>query len=450
MPQKNDLEIIEITGMTHEGNGVGRLSDGMAVFVPSAAQGDRLSVRIVKMQKSFCYGRLEEILAPSPSRCVPDCAVASQCGGCAFRHISYEAELAHKQAFVEENMRRIGGFSLTCEPILPSPEVEGYRNKAQYPIRTQAGTLAAGFFAPRSHRVVNSHACRLQPPVFEQILETALDYMRENGVEAYDEATCKGVVRHLYLRRGARSGEMMVCVVANAAALPAERQLVERLCACDERIVSILLNQNTDDTNVILGKKQRVLFGKETIDDLFCGLQISIAAPAFYQVNSPAAERLYALAAEYAQLTGNERLLDLYCGAGTIGLSMAKQVKELIGVEIVPQAVENARHNAAVNGVQNARFLRADAAQAAAQLAREGTQPNVVVLDPPRKGCDAATLAAVAQMNPQRIVYISCNSATLARDAALLCESGYTLSRCRPVDLFPRTAHVEACALLVK
>ena len=450
MPQKNDLAVLEITGVTHEGCGVGRLQDGMAVFVPGAAENDRLQVRLVKLQKNYCYGKIEQILAPSPDRITPDCPVSTRCGGCVFRHISYEAELRHKQAFVQENLRRIGGFSLCCEPILPSPQENGYRNKAQYPVQQGKNGLIAGFYAQRTHEVVDARDCRLQPAGFSKVLEAVLAYMQENHLPAYDEKTGRGLVRHLYLRQGARSGELMVCLVVNGKSLPAENRLIERLLGTKLPIVSVVLNENRQNTNVILGNKTRLLYGKETIADDFCDMRFSLSAQAFYQVNSPAAEQLYALAADYAGLTGQELLLDLYCGAGTIGLSMAAKAREVIGVEVVPQAVENARENARQNGIKNARFLCADAAKAAASLEQEGAHPDVVVLDPPRKGCDPETLEAVARMNPQRVVYISCNSATLARDCALLCERGYRLERCRPVDLFPRTVHVETVCLLSK
>lgn len=449
MPKKNETAVLEITGMTHEGSGVGRL-EGMAVFVPGAAEGDTLEVRIVKVNKTHCYGRLEKILSPSLDRLVSDCPVSRRCGGCVFRHVTYEAELGYKQRFVEENLRRIGGISLECEPIVPSPKVDGYRNKAQYPVRALEGKLCAGFFAPRSHQVVDHRSCRLQPPVFEALLNAVLEICTENKIPAYDEESGKGLLRHVYLRQGAHSGEIMVCLVCNGDAFPKADALADKLRETDAQVASVLLNVNSQSTNVILGERTRVLAGKGTIDDTMCGLRFSLSPQAFYQVNTEAAERLYAVAAEYAALTGAETLLDLYCGVGTIGLSMAAKARQIIGVEIVPQAVENAVKNAAANGISNARFFCADAGEAAARLADEGIRPDVVVLDPPRKGCDQKTLEAVARMAPGRIVYISCNSATLARDCALLEPLGYAAMRCRPVDLFPRTAHCEVCMKFVK
>lgn len=446
MVKKNETVALEITDMSHEGSGVAR-HEGMAVFVPETAVGDQITARVVKVNKTYCYGRVEEISVPSPDRIEPDCPVSRRCGGCVFRHVSYDAELRYKQRFVQQNLARIGGLTLECEPILPSPMTEGYRNKAQYPIRLQKGKLCAGFFAPRSHEVVDCHFCRLQPQIFGELLERVLAFCEEMKIPAYDEGTGKGVLRHVYLRQGAHSGEIMVCLVCNEEFVHGE-QLAQMLRETVPETVSVLLNINRQNTNVILGPETRVLSGKAAITDEMCGMRFSLSPYAFYQVNTLAAERLYGLAAEYAGLTGKETLLDLYCGAGTIGLSMAAHAKEVIGVEIVEQAVQNAAANAAANKISNARFFCGDAGEAASRLATEGARPHVVILDPPRKGCDEKTLCTVAKMNPARIVYISCNSATLARDCAYLEKLKYSAVRCRPVDLFPRTAHVE-CVMLM-
>ncbi|MCI8650461.1 MAG: 23S rRNA (uracil(1939)-C(5))-methyltransferase RlmD [Anaerotruncus sp.] len=450
MPQKNEIAQIRIEDMTQEGSGVGHLQDGMAVFVPHCAVGDLLEVRLIKINKTHCFGRIEQVLQPSADRISPDCPVSRRCGGCVFRHVSYPAELGYKQRFVQENLRRIGHLALQTEPILPSPLVDGYRNKAQYPIRMQQGRLTAGFFAPRTHEVIDCVSCRLQPKAFAQILQEILDFVQEQAISVYDEASQTGLLRHVYLRCGQHSGEIMVCLVLNGKTLPKQELLVQRLLQREPQIVSILLNINEQNTNVILGAQMQRLYGKPFLTDRLCGVEFCLSPHAFYQVNHPAAELLYGLAADYARLDQTQTVLDLYCGAGTIGLSMAHRCKQVIGVEIVAQAVENAIENARQNQIENARFLCADAAQAAAQLAAEGVRPQVVILDPPRKGCAAALLETVAQMAPQRVVYISCNSATLARDCAIFAGLGYQLGRCRPVDLFPRTAHVEAVALLEK
>ena len=449
MMEKNQIISMEITGMSHDGNGVGHF-DGIAVFVPDSAVDDVLSVRIVKVNRTHCYGRIEQIVTPSPDRISPDCAVSRRCGGCKFRHVSYEAELRYKQEFVQSNLRRIGGFSLEVEPIAPSPQQDGYRNKAQYPVRLQKKELCAGFFAPRTHEVVDCHNCRLQPQKFETILETVLAFVKSYGITIYDETTGKGLLRHVYLRYGQECGETMVCLVVNGDRFPHSDELVKTLLDCDQQIVSIILNMNTQNTNVIMGETTKLLYGKPFITDTLCGVSFDLSPLAFYQVNHDGAQQLYQIAADYAGLTGREILLDLYCGAGTIGLSMAHRCKQVIGVEIVPEAIQNAISNAAKNGIRNARFFCADAAEAAERLSGEGVRPDVIVLDPPRKGCDAAVLQSVAQMGPDRIVMVSCNSSTMARDCAILRDLGYRMQRCRPVDLFPRTNHVETVVLMSK
>ncbi|MDD3193970.1 MAG: 23S rRNA (uracil(1939)-C(5))-methyltransferase RlmD [Oscillospiraceae bacterium] len=448
MLQKNDLISLTITDITNEASGVGRY-EGMAVFVPGTAVGDCLEVRIVKVLKSYAYGIVERMLAPSSDRAEDRCPVSRQCGGCSLRHISYEAECRIKESWVTEHFRRIGGIALTPLPIQPSPAQSGYRNKAQYPVRRGAdGRVQIGFFAPRSHRVIENLFCDLQPRFFGEILKWIQHFLEEYQISVYDEDTHRGLVRHLFLRWGEKTGETMVCLVVNGQSLPHASTFVQQLTAAFPQIVSIQLNINPAKTNVILGAECQVLYGKPTISDILCGIRLELSPLSFYQVNRSGAEKLYGIAAEFAGLTGQDVLLDLYCGAGTIGLSMASQVKEVIGVEIVEAAVQNAKENAQRNGIQNARFLCDDAAGAAQTLAREGLRPNIVLLDPPRKGCDAAVLAAIGQMAPDRVVMISCNSATAARDAAILCQGGYEATRLQAVDMFSRTAHVETVVLM--
>ncbi len=449
MLQKNQLITIKITDMTHEGSGVGHF-DGIAVFVPKSAVGDVLSVKILKVNRTHCFGKIEQVITPSPDRIKPDCAVSRRCGGCVFRHVSYQAELRYKQEFVQSNLKRIGGFDLEVEPIAPSPLQEGYRNKAQYPIRMQKNKLCAGFFAPRTHEVIDCHDCKLQPKPFQSILETVLSFIKEYKISIYDEQKGMGLLRHLYLRYGQESGEIMVCLVINGNEIPNSTELIQALLACNSQIVSILLNRNTQKSNVILGKTNKLLYGKPHISDTLCGVYYDISPLAFYQVNHDGAQQLYQIAAEYAGLTEKDTLLDLYCGAGTIGLSMAHQCKKVIGVEIIPQAIENAISNAEKNHIKNAQFFCADAAKAAERFAREGVHPNVVIVDPPRKGCELSVLHSIAKMNPERIVMVSCNSATMARDCAILRELGYMMQKCRPVDMFPRTAHVETIIMMTK
>ena len=447
MLKKNQIEEAEITAMSSDGNGIAKI-DGMVVFVPYTAVGDKLKIRIVKVQKNYSFGIIEEILQPSPDRVDDHCPVYKKCGGCAFRHISYEAELRHKAEFVQSNLRRLGGLDPVMLPITPSPLVQGYRNKAQNPIREYDGKIEAGFFAKRSHRVISCASCDLQPAFFEQILEYTKQFLEEYHISAYNEQTGKGKVRHLYIRYGEVSGEVMVCLVVNSERLPHAAEYVEGLLKVCPQVVSVVLNINREQNNVILGQKCITLYGKDTIEDTLCNVRFELSPLSFYQVNRQAAEKLYRLAAEMAQFEGNELLIDLYCGAGTIGLSMASKVRELIGVEIVPDAVENAKENAKRCGVENARFICADAKEAAAQLAAENLHPDVIVVDPPRKGCDLEVLQAIAAMAPKRLVMISCNSASLARDCKELKALGYHLEKAAPVDLFPRTTHVEAVALL--
>ena len=447
MLKKNQIEEAEITAMSSDGNGIAKI-DGMVVFVPYTAVGDKLKIRIVKVQKNYSFGIIEEMLQPSPDRVDDHCPVYKKCGGCAFRHISYEAELRHKAEFVQSNLRRLGGLDPVMLPITPSPLVQGYRNKAQYPIREYDGKIEAGFFAKRSHRVISCASCDLQTAFFEQILEYTKQFLEEYHISAYDEQTGKGKVRHLYIRYGEVSGEVMVCLVVNSERLPHAAEYVEGLLKVCPQVVSVVLNSNREQNNVILGQKCITLYGKDTIEDTLCDVRFELSPLSFYQVNRQAAEKLYRLAAEMAQFEGNELLIDLYCGAGTIGLSMASKVRELIGVEIVPDAVENAKENAKRCGVENARFICADAKEAAAQLAAENLHPDVIVVDPPRKGCDLEVLQAISAMTPKRLVMISCNSASLARDCKELEALGYHLEKAAPVDLFPRTTHVETVVLL--
>lgn len=447
MITKNQEHIIEIVGMTNEGNGVGKI-DGFTAFVPLTAVGDRARVKVVKVCSSYCYARLEEILEPSPDRIPVDCAAFSQCGGCVYRHISYDSELRIKQQQVQDAFERIGGIQTDYLPIFAGERINGYRNKSQYPLAVNAeGKPYAGFYAMRSHRIVPCDRCLLLPDRFEVIKRKILQFIEDNHISIYDEQTGKGLIRHIYLRHAEKTGEIMVVLVCTRKRLPHADRLIELLSA-DPDIVSIVINVNDKNTNVILGESCFVLYGKEQICDILCSNKINISPLSFYQVNRDQAERLYEIAASFAGLTGSEILVDLYCGAGTIGLSMAKQVKQLIGVEIIPQAIENAKENAAQNGISNAEFICADAAKATQMFLRRGLQPDVVIVDPPRKGCGESVVDDIALMKPEKVVMISCNPATAARDCAMLQSKGYRCVKVQPVDLFPRTAHVETVVLL--
>ena len=452
--QKNQILTLRIERLSSDGSGVAHSADGEAVFVPGTAPGDEARVRIVKDCGRYAFGILDELLTPSPDRIPVDCPVADPCGGCSLRHLDYAAELRAKQESVLDAFRRIGGLEVPVLDILPSPEVDRYRNKVQFPVGVDKnGAPCIGFYAGRTHRIVPCPDCKLQPGVLNEIGNALCAFFAQQGIRPYDEQSGKGLVRHIFLRRGAHSGQIMVCLVCTRAKLPHAEQLCTALREQFPAISTILLNVNAKNTNVILGGENHILYGPGYIEDTLCGVPVRLGPLSFYQVNTLAAERLYGVAAQYAQLTPDDTLLDLYCGMGTIGLSMADQCRELIGVEIVPEAIESAKANAARMGetvAAKSRFFCADAGQAATQLAAEGLHPDIVMLDPPRKGCDEATLSAVVRMAPRRVVYVSCNPATAARDAAWLEKNGYHAEKVQPVDLFPRTKHVEAVLLLTK
>ncbi len=448
--KKNQLVDLTIESVASDGNGVGRI-EGMVIFVPFTAPGDVLRVQLVKVLKNYCFGIVREILRPSPDRREDGCPVYHKCGGCCYRHVRYESELLWKQQSVTDNFKRLGGIELDFESIVSSGQCSGYRNKAQYPVAVdEQGHVRIGFFARRSHRVMHCTDCDLQPAFFAKILDCIAAFIEEKKIPVYDEKTHKGLVRHVYLRHAEAMNETMVCLVLRSAKLPFAGELVERLRAVCDSLCSVVINVNPSRTNVILGERCVTLFGSDTITDVLCGVKVQLSPRSFYQVNRRGAELLYQKAAEFADLQGNEVLLDLYCGAGTIGLSMAHRVKRLVGVEVVAPAVENARQNARINGTQNAAFLCDDAAGAVRTLAKEGLQPDVVILDPPRKGCGEDVVRTVAAFCPQKIVMISCNSATAARDCKLFGELGYAVTRGAAVDLFARTAHVECVVLLEK
>ena len=451
--QKNQIIPLTIQRLSSDGSGVGHW-EGEAVFVPGTAPGDSIQARVVKDCKRYAFGIVQKLETPSPDRIPVDCPVAGPCGGCSLRHLRYEAELRAKEASVADAFRRIGGLNVPILPILPSPEVDRYRNKVQYPVgRDKDGHLCIGFYAGRSHRIVPCADCKLQPVLLNQIGSTLCSLLEQYGVQPYEEQSGKGLVRHLFLRRGAHSGQIMVCLVCTRPTLPHVEEIVGQLCRQFDAIRTVLINVNREKTNVILGPENRVLYGPGFIEDTLCGVPVQLGPLSFYQVNTPAAEQLYAAAAEDAAPGPEDLLLDLYCGMGTIGLSMVNRCRQLIGVEIIPEAIQSAKANAARMGADVAtksRFFCADAGAAASRLAAEGLAPDIIVVDPPRKGCDQATLSAIVKMAPRRLVYVSCNPATAARDCAILAQAGYSVDKVQPVDLFPRTGHVEAVIQLSK
>lgn len=447
--KKNDIIELAVTGCAMDGSGIGR-HDGLAVFVSGAAAGDTVAAHILSVKSNLAYARIDKILVPSPDRIEPDCPVYGRCGGCAFRHLRYEAELDIKRDHIRQAFKRIGKIDIEPDPV-DSPSGPGrYRNKAMYALQQDAGKLKIGFYAPRSHRVADCRDCRLQPTDFKTVLDVFAGWMDQNAVTVYDETTREGLMRGIFIRRAQATGETMACAVVNGKGIPHADRLTAALLEAVPGMTSIAVNINTRDTNVVLGEKTVTLYGEPAITDILCGLKFVISPASFYQVNHAGASRLIEKARDFAGLTGAEMVLDLYCGTGTIGLTMAASAKEVIGVETVAAAVCDARSNAALNGITNARFLCADAAEAAEQLKSEGISPDVIILDPPRKGCSPQTLESAAAMKPERIVYVSCDAATLARDCALLAEFGYRVNNVEPVDMFPRTGHVETVVLMFR
>lgn len=450
--QKNNIIELEITSMTAEGSGVGKTQEGIAVFVPLSAVGDKLRVKIIKVKKTYAFGKIEEIIIPSKDRKSADCPYFNQCGGCVYRHINYDAEKRIKEQKVKDAVTRIGGISEDkVKPLLCSGNPNRYRNKAQLPAGLDRdGNILLGFYAFHSHRIINCDDCMLQPEIFKKVIKITRDFMEETKQLPYDEKTGKGKLRHLYIRYGEKTDELMVCYVVNGNGLKKEDVLVANLKESLPNLKSVVINSNRERTNVILGAKNRVAYGRGYINDILCGLKFKISPLSFFQVNRETAEILYNKAREYASLTGKEILFDLYCGTGTIGLSMAKDCKQLIGVEVISQAIDDAKENARENNIDNARFICGDAAQAAVTLEKQGIKPDAIVVDPPRKGLDKELISTISRMNPQRIVYVSCDPATLARDLKIFEENGYEIREITPVDMFPGTSHVESVCLLTK
>lgn len=444
---KNDVIELEITDFTSEGSGVGH-KNGMAVFVAGAAPGDTVECVIIKTKNNYAVGKITNVVKASPDRVTPDCRVFPRCGGCAFRHITYEAELKMKQKRVSDAVMRIGHIDLAPCEIVASPSEKHYRNKAQYPVAVNGGRLLTGFYAPFSHRVIDCKTCLLQPEGFAQILRTVARWVEKYKVSVYDEAKHTGLLRHIYIRKAFSTGETMVCLVENGEKMFKTDVLVNELLKADESIKTVLININPADTNVVLGGRNKILYGDGYIEDELLGVRFRISPLSFYQVNHDQAEKLYSKVKEYALSGKAGTVLDLYCGAGTIGLTLADKAEKLIGVEIVPDAVRDARVNASMNGITNAEFICGDAADAAEKLAAENITPDVVILDPPRKGCTPSLLKTVAEMSPDRIAYVSCDPATFARDCAVLAGLGYELKEYTPFDMFARTAHVETVGLL--
>ena len=443
--KENSIYTGTVEGYSSEGLGIVRL-DGAVVFVPGTVRGEEIDLRITKVMKTCAAGEVVTLRKPSPERTKPECPYFGQCGGCDFQHMSDTEELRAKRQRVQDALTRLGGTDLQVEEILGAKDPTHYRNKSQYPVGP-GGTI--GFYKARSHQVVGVDRCLIQSEVSDKTAKAVGDWMRRYKISAYDERTGKGLVRHLYVRVN-RKGESLCCVVVNGKQLPREPELAAFVRAAAPRTVGVVLNTNTKKGNVILGDKYRTLWGQDFLMDTLCGLRFKLSVPSFYQVNRDQAEVLYGKALEFAGLTGEETVLDLYCGTGTITLCMAAKAKKVIGAEIVPPAIADAKENAARNGIENAEFFCGDAADIAAKLEQDGLRPDVITVDPPRKGLSPEVIASVAAMGPERVVYVSCDPATLGRDVKLFAELGYRAIRACAVDMFPGTRHVETVAQLVR
>ena len=447
--RKNDLVTLEIEDCGIDGEGIGK-ADGFTVFVKDAVIGDTVTAKIIKAKKNYGYGRLMEVLKPSPYRVEPKCEFARQCGGCQLQALSYDQQLVFKTNKVKGHLERIGGFTdIPMEPIIGMDELFHYRNKAQFPVgRNKEGKIVTGFYAGRTHNIIENRDCALGVAENKEVLDRVIAHMEKYGIEPYNEATGKGLVRHVLIRYGYFTKEVMVCLILNGNKLPKEEQLVKSLCEIPG-MTSITINVNKKHSNVILGEEIRLLWGQEYITDRIGDISYQISPLSFYQVNPMQTQKLYAKALEYADLHGQETVWDLYCGIGTISLFLAQKAKFVRGVEIVPAAIENAKENAKLNGLENTEFFVGKAEEVLPrEYKKNGVYADVIVVDPPRKGCDETLLETMVEMNPERIVYVSCDSATLARDLKYLCERGYELRKVCPVDQFGMTVHVETVVLL--
>ena len=441
--EKGSVYTAVIDGYSSEGLGIARVN-GAVVFVPHAVRGEEIDLRITKVMKTSCAGEIVKIHDPSPERMEPECPYAGKCGGCAYRHLTYPEELWAKRQRVQDALTRIGGLDLTVEEILGAKNPEHYRNKSQYPVGADG---SIGFFQARTHKVVPIRRCLIQTEAADRTAQAVGEWMRRYKISAYDETTGKGLVRHVCVRVN-RKGESLCCVVVNGNKVPREPELAAYVTVAVPHTVGVLLNSNTRRGNVVLGDKYRTLFGRNYLMDTLCGLEFKLSMPSFYQVNRDQAEVLYGKALKFAGLTGNETVLDLYCGIGTITLCLAKAAKRVIGAEIVPPAIRDAKENALRNHIENAEFFCGDAADIAAKLESDGLRPDVVTVDPPRKGLAPEVIASVAAMGPEKVVYVSCDPATLGRDVKIFREFGYEAKRAAAVDMFPGTAHVETVVLL--
>ena len=449
IPVKKDGKYnIQIDGLGSSGEGVGRL-DGFTIFVDGALPEEYIEVKITKVKSNYAIGNLESIIQPSPYRISSPCSIADRCGGCQIQQMDYQKQLEYKQQLVRDNIERIGKLKdVIIHPTIGMKNPFNYRNKAQFPIGIKDGKAILGFYAKRSHKIVAHHNCLIQHPVNNKITPIVKEYIDENNVSIYDEENHQGLLRHLVTRVGFITGEIMVILVANGKNLPNIKDLIKRLTNEAPEIVSIYININKGKTNVVLGRENKLIYGKEKIEDYIGDIKFKISPLSFYQVNPIQTEVLYEKALEYADLQGNETVYDAYCGIGTISLFLAQRAKKVIGIEVIPEAIEDARENARINKINNVAFHVGKAEEIMPQLFREGEKADLVVVDPPRKGCDRKLLDTIIQMKAKKMVYVSCNPSTLARDLNYLEKGGFTVKEIQPVDLFPHTGHVESIILM--
>jgi 23S rRNA (uracil-5-)-methyltransferase RumA len=444
---KNEDYVMTVTDIGSDGQGVGKI-DGFTIFVPEALPEEEIEVKITKVKKSFAFGRMMKIIKESQYRVQPACELAKRCGGCSLQHMSYEAQLKFKTKRVKDAMERIGGFTdVTVLDAIGMENPYNYRNKAQFPVGKDNDGVKIGFYAKRSHNIVDCKSCKIQHEVNDKIIAIMRKYIEENDVPVYNEETGKGLIRHVITRVGFATGEIMVCIVANGAKLPNSEALINELQEI-ESMTSIVLNVNRERTNVILGNKIKQLWGNEFISDFIGDVKFEISPLSFFQVNPVQTKILYQKAIELAELSGDENVLDIYCGIGTISLFLAQKAKKVMGVEIIPEAIEDARKNAKINDIKNVEFRIGSAEDIIPIIHEEGFRPDVVVVDPPRKGCDETVLEAIVAMKPQKVVYVSCEPSTFARDLKFLSENGYVAGPVQPVDQFCHSNHVETVVLM--
>lgn len=447
--EKNRDYTVEIAGLTSEGAGVARI-DGFTIFVEGALPEEQAEIRIIKVLKNYAYGKLLRVLSPSPGRIEPSCGVVRRCGGCQLQHMSYEAQLQYKTRQVKDAIERLGGLKdVIIHDTIGMKNPWRYRNKAQFPVGMEEDILI-GFYANRSHEIINTQQCFIQDEISEKVVQVVREYIKKYDISVYDENTGRGLVRNIMTRKGFRTGEVMVCIVINGDTLPCDKALVEMLTRSIDNLKSVVLNINKKNTNVILGGRNIVIFGEEAIYDYIGEFKFRISPLSFFQVNPIQTEVLYSKALEYADLKGEEVVFDAYCGIGTISLFLSKKAKKVYGVEIVSQAIDNAKENARLNNISNAEFIVGESETVIPEMYKKGIKADVIVVDPPRKGCDEKLLEVIAKMAPERVVYVSCNPATLARDLKYLSERGYQVKEVQPVDMFPQTTHVETVALVVR